>query len=393
MANSSISTARFLPESMVVIYDSTLAADAASFDVQNIPQGYKHLLIELSHLGTGAGQQNLLMRFNNDSGANYSGQVITATSGTIAGAGAESTTSMHVGYVYTDTKAGKTVLQVPDYTGSLQKGVIGENSVRLSGGFYWVGSAGNWASASAINRIALFPASGNFAAGSRLTIYGLGGAQLNVEADPVYSIFGSPTTAYEFNTSSLSGLTAMGTPTTENANTTIPDAYYIAQTAAAGVSWKGRYISVTTPFTAITFVKSFAGYTQFNGAGLMVGEATPGAFYVFGPRCSGVHDARIQLSSWTSPTGTGSDLGTALGPTGGYIPVYLAVVASSSDDVDFYCSFNGYSWTRFVLNRDPAYTVGATGICLAAESGTTGASAGFEYLRVWNSALTLPGTG
>src|SRR6187431_969536 len=73
----------------------------------------------------------------------------------------------------------------------------------------------------------------------------------NIGSDPVQTAFGTPTTAFEFGTSSLAGLTAMGTPDVENANTTIASHYYI-QDDASGLAMCGRYVTgLTAPFTAI----------------------------------------------------------------------------------------------------------------------------------------------
>ena len=64
-----------VPAGMVCIYDQRLSADAASFDVQNISQGYAHLKIVASLRGTVAGALgDAHMRFNNDTANNYDGQ-------------------------------------------------------------------------------------------------------------------------------------------------------------------------------------------------------------------------------------------------------------------------------------------------------------------------------
>lgn len=49
--------------------------------------------------------------------------------------------------------------------------------------------------------------------------------------DPTLDLFGTPDTAFEFDTSSLAGLTAMGTPDIEDANTTVPHHYFVLRFA------------------------------------------------------------------------------------------------------------------------------------------------------------------
>src|SRR3972149_4739610 len=57
---------------LIQIFDSTLSVATASFDIQNIPSNYKHLWIIWQGRGDNATLQvEVVMRFNNDSGANY----------------------------------------------------------------------------------------------------------------------------------------------------------------------------------------------------------------------------------------------------------------------------------------------------------------------------------
>lgn len=212
--------------------------------------------------------------------------------------------------------------------------------------------------------------------------------------DPVQLTLGTPTTAFEFDTSSLAGLTAMGAAlTTEDANTTIAGNYYGAVAANASVAWKGRYVVQATPFTAVTKLTGFGGFGAFNACALFVGPNAPGALHLLGPRFTSTSVPALQLTTYTSPTGTGTDLGAGLTNVGGAIPMYLAVVANTSDDVDFYYSYNGYIWSRWVANVDPTYTVGVVGIAVNAENATTAAAYAADYLRVWNSVKTLLGSG
>lgn len=209
--------------------------------------------------------------------------------------------------------------------------------------------------------------------------------------DPVQDVLGTPTVQYD--AAGILGLTQLGSsPTTENADSTVPDNYYIALNAAAGVNWKGRYTTFTVPFTAITYVTAFAGFGTFQAAALFIAEAAPGAMHTFGPRATSDRIANMQLVSWTGPTGTGSDLGAYLAPLG-YTPMWLALKVNSSDDVDSYFSANGYVWTRFVNDTNPTYTVGSVGVAVNVESASQGVAAAFPWLRIWDSALTLPGSG
>lgn len=210
--------------------------------------------------------------------------------------------------------------------------------------------------------------------------------------DPVQAVLGTPTNSYD--AAGILGLTQMGSsPTAENANSTIPSNYYLNVAANASINWKGRYTAYATPFTAVAKFTAFAGYGAFNAGGLFVGASTPGAFSMFGSRTTSTAVVAVQATGWTGPTGTGSDLGAFYGNFGGNVPGWYAVRATDSDDVDFFVSYNGYLWSSILPNHNPSFTVGAVGVAANAESASNSVAMGVEYLRIWNSALTLPGSG
>lgn len=204
--------------------------------------------------------------------------------------------------------------------------------------------------------------------------------------DPIFHAFGTPTTAFDFDTSSLAGLTALGTPTTEDADTSVPGHLFLKKAAAAGVAWHGRYVAVSTPFTAITQL-SYSMYTQWNAAGMFVGASTPsGGIMCHTVTAVGGHTPQIRGTSWTDAVGGGgTDLYAMISLA--YKPVYLMMVVNSSDDVDTYISMDGYLWQIIYGNFNPAFTVGCIGLAVSAENGSFGVAAAYDFLRIWNSAL------
>lgn len=201
--------------------------------------------------------------------------------------------------------------------------------------------------------------------------------------DPIADIFGAADTAYEFDTSSLSGLTALGTPDVENADTTIPGAYFVADNAS-GVAWCGRYATApSAPFTAITHLLGANVVNNYNGAGIFIGQATPG-------NLDTIHwaDAAryVQSAAWTATTFVGSESHTS----DHLYPLYFAIRVNSGTDVDFLWSSNGYVWYEHVNARNPGYTIGSVGIAIVSQN-TTRLGAAFDFLRIFNSALTFPG--
>lgn len=214
-----------------------------------------------------------------------------------------------------------------------------------------------------------------------LEALGLGGG--GGDRDWVAEILGTPDTAFEFDTSSLTGLTVFGSIDSEDADTTIPDHYFIADNDGA---WCGRYVgSLTTPFTAVTKISSLAvqmtdGYKQ----GLWVGNSSaPGSF-------AGNADVILVGNSsraiWVENANTAN-----VTNDNAYVdcPVYLAIRANSSSDVDYLFSLGGMVWRKVVDSRNPSHST-LVNVGIAMTSGVQAAVA-FDYLRIWNSAKSFPG--
>jgi hypothetical protein len=166
------------------IHDETLAANAASFDVQSIPATYAHLrLILAGRCTTAANFQTVLIRFNNDSTAIYDRMLwfrfgatgeqevsdVAQTSGYLADLPAASATAGRAGQAealianYAGTTFHKTMsVRTAEGAGTVDTLLLVEHATTV------------WRSASAINRITLLPSADNFLAGTRLTIYGMG---------------------------------------------------------------------------------------------------------------------------------------------------------------------------------------------------------------------------
>jgi len=158
---------------VTAIADSLLTAAAASFDFASIPGTYRHLRVLLSgRLDTSGGFGSVGLTLNGDTGAHYdyavSGNTTDAQSGQAsmlvaimpdAGAGAG--------------RSGGAAIDLPNYAGTaLHKQVLslaGLHNVTYNQARQY---SGLWLSTAAIARVTIAPASGNFATGSRCTLYG-----------------------------------------------------------------------------------------------------------------------------------------------------------------------------------------------------------------------------
>jgi hypothetical protein len=167
------------------IFDSTLAAAAANFDITAIPATYRHLRLELYlRSDQAANLSTLQLRFNNDSGNNYSSESTVANAATVAGVEAIAGASARIGRCPGATAPASSfaavALDIPHYAGATgHKAGTAQASSRettASGGMILETDAIVWfATPAAINRITVFPQApaNNFVIGSRATLYGI----------------------------------------------------------------------------------------------------------------------------------------------------------------------------------------------------------------------------
>lgn len=166
-----------------LIHDKILTASAASIDLPNIPASFAHLeLIVYARGDAGVAAVTVKLQFNGDTGNNYSAQVFFANGTTITGAEDIGVSSMRVGRVPAGTAIansfGCASVQIPNYAQATNhKAVTGASASRDSaaaGAMFIEYDGGVWfGTPTAINRIVVLPSTGNFVAGTRVTLYGL----------------------------------------------------------------------------------------------------------------------------------------------------------------------------------------------------------------------------
>jgi len=207
-------------------------------------------------------------------------------------------------------------------------------------------------------------------------------------SDPIKALFGTPDTAFEFDTSSLTGLTVMGSPDTEDANTTFASCYFVSDNDSTLV---GRYASATPPFTVIAKIADAVLNANYKYAHMFVGVATPGKLVSIGPVYS--DGSSLNGRVWTSPS-DGSP--AVITPTNGSMfagsaifPLYLAARVASSTDASYYASKDGKRWWTIATSRNDSLTIASAGICVGAYASAP-AQAAWDFLRIWNSTKTFP---
>ena len=207
------------------------------------------------------------------------------------------------------------------------------------------------------------------------------------DSDPIVTLFGTPDTAFEFNSSSLTGLTAMGSADTEDANTTFAGHLYLKDNDSTLV---GRYAAVTPPFTIIAKLTDAVMSSNYKYAHVFVGVGTPGKLVSIGPVYSDGQFVNGRV--WTSP-GDGSP--TVITPTTtpvfgpSFAPWYLGVSVTSSTNASYYVSRNGRIWFLISASRNDSLTIASAGVAVGAYTSDP-VQAAWDYIRIWNSAKTFP---
>jgi hypothetical protein len=166
-----------LPSTMTPIATLTLSSASTSVTFTNIPQGYTDLVLVCGNLGMSAGGSAGRLRFNSDTGSNYSGTWLYGT-GTTAGSSRDSSqTSMRIiganigpsGSNINDNY----IFSIQNYSNSTTyKTVVGRGSSPSNEVYSIVGL---WRSNSAVTSITIVSYNGTdtFRVDSNFTIYGV----------------------------------------------------------------------------------------------------------------------------------------------------------------------------------------------------------------------------
>lgn len=145
----------------------------------DIPQGYKHLQVR-GIMRCSVASDNILIRFNGDTAANYAWHVLRGSGSAASAAGVANASSGELGWT---TYSGQTasafagiVIDILDYANSNKnKTVRSLSGGDVNGGGYITFGSSLWNSTTAINTINIVMGSGNFDQYSRLSLYGIKG--------------------------------------------------------------------------------------------------------------------------------------------------------------------------------------------------------------------------
>jgi hypothetical protein len=159
----------------LVLLSSTVLGSNANFDISGISGAYNDLILVMIARGSGSNSgADALIRFNNDSGANYQYNYVGGGGGTSSPT-AQTSIDMSAVWAdasYTADRWGAGEMVVLGYANTARTKTLnwhvhgsGPASTNYRGG-------GNWLSDAAITRVQFLPASGTWITGSELRIYG-----------------------------------------------------------------------------------------------------------------------------------------------------------------------------------------------------------------------------
>lgn len=162
-----------MPSTYTPIATSTVVGSAtATITFSSIPSTYTDLILVLN--GATAGSiRDAIVRFNSDSGTNYSLTEIKGDGSSATSSRASNITSAFFGYNSAITTAFESVniMHIQNYsnTTTYKTAIARANTISR----YVSATVNLWRSTSAINTVAVTISGGNYAAGSMLTLYGV----------------------------------------------------------------------------------------------------------------------------------------------------------------------------------------------------------------------------
>jgi hypothetical protein len=145
----------------------TLGSSASSVTFSSIPATYRDLILVAS--GTATSNGALFLRYNGDTGANYS-RVIMVGDGSTASSGSN-TSQTFTGLVLWQTTQGNLLVNVQDYSAT-DKHKTGINRGDVAAAETFAG-AHRWANNDAVTSITIFHGTAQMAVGTTLDLYGV----------------------------------------------------------------------------------------------------------------------------------------------------------------------------------------------------------------------------
>jgi len=164
-----------MPNTYESIATQTLGSAAASVTFSSIPSTYTDLVIISSAKITSGSGIDMVMRFNSDSGTNYSATVLYGTGAAAGSTRLTNNTNMYCDYYGALDSAVHNIciINIQNYSNSTtyKTALIRSNNANTGLGLDAI--VGLWRSTSAVNSVLLFPSASTFTTGSTFSLYGI----------------------------------------------------------------------------------------------------------------------------------------------------------------------------------------------------------------------------
>ena len=155
------------------IATSTLGSTTASVTFSSISGSYTDLVIVCGSLKYVTGDDDAFVRFNGDTGTNYSWTQLNGNGATASSNRGTSTSGIRAINGMTTTDPGTTIINIQNYSNSTTyKTTLSRHSTGFAGAF-----AGLWRNTAAVTSVTIINlGAGGFATGSTFTLYGIAAA-------------------------------------------------------------------------------------------------------------------------------------------------------------------------------------------------------------------------
>ena len=160
-----------MPATYEPIQTTTLGSSTNSYTFSSIPGTYTDLIVVQS--GTTTDGTGIRLRFNGDTGSNYSNTILFGTGSTQGSAKESSITSIRMTYESSGqtTDIGIRIANIQNYSNATTYKTAITRGNRASGGVDLI--AGVWRNTAAITSVTVFGSDFNLAAGTTITLYGI----------------------------------------------------------------------------------------------------------------------------------------------------------------------------------------------------------------------------
>lgn len=178
----------FDPGAFVPIATATGTGSSGTITFSSIPSTYQHLQIRIISKATRTasfGSNDGYLRFNGDTGSNYTYHRLSGDGSAVSAAGAASQTSMRIARIDQSSYTGLTntmavgIIDIHDYANTSKNKTVryftGNDTNNVGDGQANLGS-GLWMSTNAVSSIEIFLSGTNYTTSTRFALYGIRGA-------------------------------------------------------------------------------------------------------------------------------------------------------------------------------------------------------------------------